>query len=128
MKKIAGTLKTDQAQFRELESFTKFGGDMDPVTAMVIDKGRKNQQILIQPQHKPMPVEEEIAIIYCGTKGLLQKIPVESVGEFEKLFLQVLKTKYSQEVMDELRAGHLDENITRKIEEVATDIANRFKA
>ena len=101
---------------------------MDPVTAMVIDKGRKNQQILIQPQHKPMPVEEEIAIIYCGTKGLLQGIPVESVREFEKLFLQVLKAKYPQEVMDELRAGHLDENITRKIEEVATDIANRFKA
>ncbi len=128
MKKIAGTLKTDQAQYRELESFTKFGGDMDPVTAMVIDKGRKNQQILIQPQHAPMPVEEEIAIIYCGTKGLLQKVPIENVREFEKLFLQVLKTKYQKEVMDELRAGHLDENITAKIEEVATEIANRFKA
>lgn len=128
MKKIAGTLKTDQAQYRELESFTKFGGDMDPVTAMVIDKGRKNQQILIQPQHTPMPVEEEIAIIYCGTKGLLQKVPIESVREFEKLFLQVLRAKYQKEVMEELRAGHLDENITAKIEEVATEIANRFKA
>ncbi len=93
MKKIAGTLKIDQAQFRELESFTKFGGDVDPVTAMTIDKGRKNERILIQPQYSPVPVEEEIAIIYCGTQGLLHNVPMDKVAEFEKLYLQILKSK-----------------------------------
>lgn len=77
MKKIAGTLKIDQAQYRELESFSKFGGDLDPVTQMVIDKGQKNARLLIQPQYSPMPVEEEIAVIYCGTKGLLQRVPLK---------------------------------------------------
>ena len=128
MKKVAGTLKIDQAQFRELESFTKFGGDVDPVTAMVIDKGRKNERILIQPQYSPMPVEDEIAIIYCGTHGLLQDVPVDKVAEFEKLFLQILKTKYSSEVLAELHAGRLDETIESKLVEVATEVANRFKA
>jgi len=108
MKKIAGTLKIDQAQFRELESFTKFGGDVDPVTAMTIDKGRKNERILIQPQYSPVPVEEEIAIIYCGTQGLLHNVPMDKVAEFEKLYLQILKSKYSHEVAEE--------------------VANRFKA
>ena len=128
MKKVAGTLKIDQAQFRELESFTKFGGDVDPVTAMVIDKGRKNERILLQPQYSPMPVEDEIAIIYCGTHGLLQDVPVDKVAEFEKLFLQILKTKYSSEVLAELHAGRLDETIESKLVEVATEVANRFKA
>lgn len=82
MKKIAGTLKIDQAQYRELESFSKFGGDMDSVTEMVIDKGRKNAQLLIQPQHSPMPVEEEIAVIYCGTQGLLRNVAIKHVAEF----------------------------------------------
>ena len=128
MKKIAGTLKIDQAQFRELESFTKFGGDVDPVTAMTIDKGRKNERILIQPQYSPVPVEEEIAIIYCGTQGLLHNVPLDKVAEFEKLYLQILKSKYSHEVLDELRAGHLDDKITALMTEVATEVANRFKA
>ncbi len=128
MKKIAGTLKIDQAQFRELESFTKFGGDVDPVTAMTIDKGRKNERILIQPQYAPVPVEEEIAIIFCGTKGLLQGVPLDKVAEFEKLYLQILKTKYSHEVLDELRVGHLDDKISALMTEVATEVANRFKA
>ena len=128
MKKIAGTLKIDQAQFRELESFTKFGGDVDPVTAMTIDKGRKNERILIQPQYSPVPVEEEIAIIYCGTQGLLRNISLDQVAEFEKLYLQILKSKYSHEVLDELRAGHLDDKIAALMTEVATDVANRFKA
>ncbi len=128
MKKIAGTLKIDQAQFRELESFTKFGGDVDPVTAMTIDKGRKNERILIQPQYAPVPVEEEIAIIFCGTKGLLQNVPLDKVAEFEKLYLQILKSKYSHEVLDELRAGHLDDKISALMTEVATEVANRFKA
>ena len=128
MKKIAGTLKIDQAQFRELESFTKFGGDVDPVTAMTIDKGRKNERILIQPQYSPIPVEEEIAIIYCGTQGLLHNVPLEKVAEFEKLYLQILKSKYSHEVLDELRQGRLDDKIAALMTEVATEVANRFKA
>ena len=80
MKKIAGTLKIDQAQFRELESFTKFGGDIDPVTARVIDKGRKNERLLIQPQYEPMAVEDEVAVIFCGTKGLLEDVPSRQGG------------------------------------------------
>jgi F-type H+-transporting ATPase subunit alpha len=88
MKKIAGTLKIDQAQYRELESFSKFGGDLDPVTQMVIDKGQKNARLLVQPQYAPMPVEEEIAIIYCGTQGLLQRVPLKHVGDFEKYFIK----------------------------------------
>ena len=128
MKKIAGTLKIDQAQFRELESFTKFGGDVDPVTAMMIDKGRKNERILIQPQYSPVPVEEEIAIIFCGTQGLLRNVPLDKVAEFEKLYLQILKSKYSHEVMDELRKGNLDDKISALMTEVAEEVANRFKA
>ena len=128
MKKIAGTLKIDQAQFRELESFTKFGGDVDPVTAMTIDKGRKNERILIQPQYSPVPVEEEIAIIFCGTQGLLRNVPLDKVAEFEKLYLQILKSKYSHEVMDELRKGNLDDKISALMTEVAEEVANRFKA
>ena len=128
MKKIAGTLKIDQAQYRELESFTKFGGDLDPVTAMVIDKGRKNAKVLVQPQYSPMAVEDEMAIIYCGTKGLLQQVPLDKVAEFEKLFLQMLKSKYQKEVLDELKAGHLDDKVEALLKEVAAVVANRFKA
>ena len=128
MKKIAGTLKIDQAQFRELESFTQFGGDIDSVTAMVIDKGRKNERILIQPQYSPVPVEEEIAIIYCGTQGLLSEVPLEKVAEFEKLFLQILHAKYQKEVLDELKKGILNDEIAAKLTETAQEVANRFKA
>ena len=81
MKKVAGTLKIDQAQFRELESFTKFGGDIDPVTARVIDKGRKNERLLIQPQYQPMEVADEVAVIFCGTRGLLENVPLDKVAE-----------------------------------------------
>ena len=128
MKKIAGTLKIDQAQFRELESFTQFGGDIDPVTAMVIDKGRKNERMLIQPQYSPVPVEEEIAIIYCGTQGLLANVPADKVGEFEKLFIQVLHTKHQADVLDELKKGNLNDEIGTKLTEVAKEVANRDKA
>ena len=103
MKKIAGTLKIDQAQYRELEAFSKFGGDMDSVTEMVIDKGRKNAQLLIQPQHAPMPVEEEIAVIYCGTQGLLRNVELKHVAEFEKMFLEILRSKYQKEILEPLR-------------------------
>ncbi len=128
MKKIAGTLKIDQAQFRELESFTQFGGDIDPVTAMVIDKGRKNERMLIQPQYSPVPVEEEIAMIYCGTQGLLASVPAEKVGEFERLFIQVLHTKHQADVLDELKKGNLTDEIGAKLTEVAKEVANRYKA
>ncbi|MBR5843918.1 MAG: F0F1 ATP synthase subunit alpha [Bacteroidaceae bacterium] len=128
MKKIAGTLKIDQAQFRELESFTQFGGDIDPVTAMVIDKGRKNERMLIQPQYSPVPVEEEIAIIYCGTQGLLANVPADKVGEFERLFIQVLHTKHQADVLDELKKGNLTDEIGAKLTEVAKEVANRYKA
>lgn len=126
MKKIAGTLKIDQAQFRELESFTKFGGDIDPVTARVIDKGRKNERLLIQPQYTPMAVEEEVAIIFCGTNGLLENVPLNKVNEFEKQFIQLLNAKYRAEVLDEIKRGNLSDDAMGKIREVASEVAQRF--
>ena len=128
MKKIAGTLKIDQAQYRELESFSKFGGDLDPVTQMVIDKGQKNARLLVQPQYAPMPVEEEIAIIYCGTQGLLQRIPLKHVGDFEKYFLDILRVRYRKDVLDELKVGRLDEVVAALLEEVAKEVADKFAA
>ena len=110
MKKVAGTLKIAQAQYRELESFTKFGGDVDPVTAKVIDTGRKNQQLLIQPQYNPWPVENEIAVIYCGVNGLLENVPLNKVKEFEQQLIQMLQMKYQKDVLDELRAGKLTDD------------------
>ena len=126
MKKIAGTLKIDQAQYRELEAFSKFGGDMDSVTEMVIDKGRKNAQLLIQPQHAPMPVEEEIAVIYCGTQVLLRNVDLKHVAEFEKMFLEILRSKYQKEILEPLREGVLDENVSKLLEEVATEVGQTF--
>ena len=128
MKKIAGTLKIDQAQYRELESFSKFGGDLDPVTQMVIDKGQKNARLLVQPQDAPLPVEEEIAIIYCGTQGLLQRVPLKHVGDFEKYFLDILRVRYRKEVLDELKVGRLDEVVAALLEEVAKEVADKFAA
>ncbi|MEZ3598105.1 MAG: F0F1 ATP synthase subunit alpha [Paramuribaculum sp.] len=126
MKKVAGTLKIDQAQFRELESFTKFGGDIDPVTARVIDKGRKNERLLIQPQYHPMAVEDEVAVIYCGTKGLLENVPAESVADFEKSLLTLLHAKYQQTVLDNIKAGKLTDEVTAAIEEAARDVAGKY--
>ena len=126
MKKVAGTLKIAQAQFRELESFTKFGGDIDPVTAKVIDTGRKNQQLLIQPQYTPWPVENQVAVIYCGINGLLQDVPVDKVQEFEELFIQLVKAKYQKEVLDEIIAGKLTPEIEDKLRQCASEIASRY--
>lgn len=126
MKKIAGTLKIDQAQYRELESFSKFGGDLDPVTQMVIDKGQKNARLLIQPQYSPMPVEEEIAVIYCGTQGLLQRVPLKDVTLFEKYFLDLLRVRYRKEVLDELRAGNLDDKVAALLDQAAAEVADKF--
>jgi F-type H+-transporting ATPase subunit alpha len=128
MKKVAGTLKIAQAQFRELESFTKFGGDIDPVTARVIDRGRKNQQLLIQPQYKPWAVEDEVAVIFCGVNGLLEDVPLDKVHEFEEMFLQLLKAKYQKEVLDELRKGVLSDEVSDILTKVASEIASKYKA
>ncbi len=122
MKKVAGTLKIDQAQYRELESFSKFGGDMDPVTAFTIDKGRKNSQLLVQKQYNPMPVSEQIAILYIGTNGLLRDIPVEKVSEFEMKFLDLLRTRHKEDVLQPLSEGKIDDNITKIIKDTAAAI------
>lgn len=126
MKKVAGTLKIDQAQFRELESFTKFGGDIDPVTARVIDKGRKNERLLIQPQYHPVAVEDEVALIFCGVNGMLENVPAEKVDEFEKQLLQLLGAKYRETVLDPIRAGKLTDDVTSKLKEAAAQIAGQF--
>ena len=126
MKKVAGTLKTDQAQYRELEAFTKFGGDMDEVTRMTLDKGRKNAELLIQDQYKPVPVEKEIAIIYVGTKGLLADVPITRIREFEQAFLDILEMKYRKDVLDVLKKGILDESVEKKLKEVAIEIAKNY--
>ena len=126
MKKVAGTLKLDQAQYRELESFSKFSSDMDPVTAMTLDRGRKNNELLIQKQYSPMPVAEQVAILYCGTHGLLRDVPLDKVQDFQEHFLQVMRTNYSI-TLDSLQQGILDEDATKIIEKVAADLAGQFK-
>ena len=122
MKKVAGTLKIDQAQFRELESFSKFGGEMDAVTAFTIDKGQKNTQLLIQPQYSPMPVEDQIAILYCGTQGLLKGVPLDKVHDFEKEFLHELHTSHQHDVLDILKTGTINDDIRKKLEETAKQL------
>ena len=124
MKKVAGTLKIDQAQYRELEAFTKFGGDMDPVTALTIDKGQKNTRLLVQPQYAPMPVEQQIAVLYCGTHGLLKNVPLDRVHDFEKALINNLE---GTEVLSTLKKGVINEEVTAKIEEVAAAVASALK-
>ena len=127
MKKIAGTLKIDQAQYRELEAFSKFSSDMDPVTAMTIDRGRKNNELLIQAQYSPMPVGEQVAILYCGTKGLLRDVPLDKVRDFQDNFLQMLRANYADSVLAELSRGNIDDNVVKNIEKVAADVAGQYK-
>ena len=127
MKKVAGTLKIDQAQYRELEAFTKFGGDLDPVTAYVIDKGHKNTQLLIQPQYSPMPVEEQIAVLYCGVNGLLKEVAVGKVSEFEKRLLDVLRGAHREDVLTPLAEGRLTDEVTATIERVAREVVEALK-
>lgn len=126
MKKVAGTLKIDQAQFRELEAFTKFGGDMDPVTAMTIDKGQKNTRLLVQPLHQPMPVEKQVAVLYCGTHGLLSKVPLNKVNDFEKEFLSTLELTHQEEVLDVIKKGIIDDTVTSILEKTAEEVARRI--
>ena len=127
MKKVAGTLKIAQAQFRELESFTKFGGDIDPVTARTIDTGRKNERLLVQPQYLPVPVEEQIAVIYCGVNGLLENVPMEKVAEFEQLLIQYLHAKHQADVLDVLKSGKIDDDVMGKLKDAAAEIAGKYK-
>ena len=127
MKKVAGTLKIDMAQYRELEAFSKFSSDMDAVTAMTIDRGRKNNQLLIQPQYSPMPVGEQVAMLYCGVHGLLHDVPVESVRQCQDQFLDQLRSQH-QDIIDTLAEGKIDDTITRTIEEVMAGVASLYKA
>ena len=128
MKKVAGTLKIAQAQFRELESFTKFGGDIDPVTARTIDTGRKNERLLVQPQYQPVPVEEQIAVIYCGVNGLLESVPMDKVAEFEQLLIQYLHAKHQSDVLDVLKSGKIDDDVMAKLRDAASEISDKYKA
>ena len=128
MKKVAGTLKIDQAQYRELEAFSKFSSDMDSVTAMAIDRGRKNNQLLIQPQYSPMPVGEQVAILYCGTHGLMRDIPISKVRAFQDAFLTYLRANHQKDVLDVLASGKITDEITSLIEKLAADAAEQFKA
>jgi len=123
MKKVAGTLKIDQAQFRELEAFTKFGGDMDSVTAMTIDKGQKNTRLLVQGLHQIMPVEKQVVILYCGTHGLLSKVPLNLVSKFESEFLNVLELSFQTDVLDKIKAGIIDDTVTSILEKTAAEVA-----
>ena len=126
MKKVAGTLKLDQAQYRELEAFSKFGSDLDDATMAILDKGSKNVEILKQGQYSPMPVEKQIAIIYCGTKGLLKDIPVTKVKEFERDYLELLEIEH-QNILSQLKQGVINDEITQTLEMVAKTISLRFQ-
>lgn len=125
MKKVAGTLKLDQAQFRELEAFSKFGSDLDAATQLTIDRGRRNQEVLKQAQYSPVPVEQQIAIIYASTNGYLDKVPLNKVKQFEKEFLAILTTQH-EDVMDSLRSGKLDDHSIEVIKKEASDMAKKF--
>ena len=122
MKKVAGTLKMDQAQYGELEAFSKFSSDLDKVTEMTLDKGRKNNQLLIQPQYSPMPVGEQVAILYCGTHALMRDLPIDKVPAFQEAFLDRLRASHKADVLEVLAAGKLDENVTRILEKEAENV------
>ncbi len=126
MKKIAGTLKIDQAQFRELEAFSKFGSDLDAATMRILDKGRKTVEILKQGQYSPLRIEQQVAIIYCGANELLRNVPVEKVKEFETDFHEIMQMQY-RSTLDELKDGNLTEKAEEIIRVVATEIAEKYK-
>src|SRR6187401_1219314 len=125
MKKVAGTLKLDQAQFRELEAFAKFGSDLDAATKLTIDRGRKNQEILKQREGDPYPVEKQIAIIYVGTKGLIQRVPVNKVKAFETEYLNYLRATH-RDVLSNLRAGEFKDEVIKTIEGLAKELADKY--
>jgi len=125
MKKVAGTLKLDQAQFRELEAFAKFGSDLDEATKFVLEKGRRNVEILKQGQNAPVTVEKQVAIIYCGTKGLLSNVPVNKVKQFEEDFLNFLEMNH-QGTLDAIRGGNIGDDVTVVLEKVAKDLSSKY--
>ena len=125
MKRVAGTLKIDQAQYRELEAFSKFSSDMDAVTAATLDKGRKNTRLLVQPQYAPMAVEHQIAVLYCGTRGLMRDISIDQVADFERELLRELD---STNVYEKLREGVIDDEVTARIEKAAERVTAQLKA
>ena len=127
MKKVAGTLKLDQAQFRELEAFAKFGSDLDAATLNVIEKGKRNVEILKQAQNDPFTVEDQVAIIYAGSKNLLREVPVEKVKEYERAFLELLNAKH-RKVLDDLKAGKLTDKVIDTLTKVASDVAANYKS
>ncbi len=127
MKKIAGTLKLDQAQYRELEAFSKFGSDLDASTKATIDKGSRNVEILKQGQYSPLTVEKQVAIIYCGTKGLLRDVPVNKVKEFETEFLGLLEAQH-RSTLDAIRGGAIDDKVTSVLEKVASELTPKYKS
>ncbi len=126
MKKVAGTLKLDQAQFRELEAFSKFGSDLDAATMSVLDKGRRNVEILKQPQYTPMKVENQVAIIFCGTQNLLRKVPVNRVRDFQDTFLHHLEENHP-DILKQLKAGKFNNELTDVLRKVAADIAATYE-
>jgi len=126
MKKVAGTLKLDQAQYRELEAFAKFGSDLDAATMAVLEKGKRNVEILKQNEGSPLSVEEQVAIIYCGSTGILSGVPVEKIKEFEEEFLSYMKNKHKKE-LEELKAGKLSTDITRVIRQVVEDLSQKYE-
>lgn len=120
MKKVAGTLKIDQAQFRELEAFSKFGSDLDAATQAILDKGRRNVQMLIQPQSSPMKVEEEVAIIYCGVNNLMRNIPIDKISEFEKNYISILNLDHA-DILTKIKQGQFDDEVTTVLKKVAAE-------
>ncbi|MBQ0129543.1 MAG: F0F1 ATP synthase subunit alpha [Bacteroidales bacterium] len=126
MKKVAGTLKLDQAQFREMEAFSKFGAELDAATIAILDKGTKNVELLKQNQYSPMPVEKQIAIMFCGTNGLLNKVPVNRVREFEKQYLDIIEAKH-RDILDQLKSGKIDDDIKAVLKEEALTLSEQFK-
>ncbi len=126
MKKVAGTMKIDLAQYRELEAFTRLGGEMDAITAATIDRGRKNSRLLVQPQYAPMPVGEQIAILYCGTNGLLKEVAVERVDAFEKAFLDLLRASHAKDVLEPLARGEINDKIEEVLRKTAASAAKQI--
>lgn len=126
MKKVAGTLKLDQAQYRELEAFAKFGSDLDAATLAVLEKGKRNVEILKQPQYSPVSVEKQVAVIYLGTQGLLRNVPVDKIKEFEEVFLLTLERNESA-TLEAIRKGKLDDEILNTLKRVGGEIAAQFK-
>ena len=126
MKKVSGTLKLDQAQYRELEAFSKFGSDLDAATMSVLEKGKRNVEILKQAQYSPMSVEKQVAIIYLGSKGLLKNVPVNKVNEFQENFLTTLDQR-SPETLQTFKAGKLDKDATDYITKLAAELSSQYK-